>query len=137
MTAAVFDASVVVKWLVTDDRLAPSALAARKRYGAVAPRLVQVEVANALWKYVRIGAVPVDAAIEGVAVLDDVMDLTADERLLERAQRLSSSVDHPIYDCLYLVLARDGDIPLVTADRKLAEKSSALGIETVLIGEND
>ncbi len=136
MTVAVFDASVAVKWLVTDDRLAPPALAARQRYDAAAPRLIQTEVANALWKYVRLGAVPLDAAVEGVAVLDDVMDLTPDERLLERAQRLSAQIDHPIYDCLYLVLARDSGAPLITADRRLAEKSRALSVETVLISED-
>jgi len=137
VTVAVFDASVAVKWLVADDRFAPPALAARQRYGAAAPRLIQAEVANALWKYVRIGAVPVDAAVEGVAVLDDVMDLTPDDRLLERAQRLSAAIDHPIYDCLYLVLARDVGAPLITADRRMAEKSRGLSVETVLIGEDD
>jgi predicted nucleic acid-binding protein len=136
MTIAVFDASVAVKWLVADDRLAPPALAARERYEASAPRLIQTEVANALWKYVRLGAVPLDAAVEGVAVLEDVMDLVPDERLLERAQRLSGGIDHPVYDCLYLVLARDGDAPLVTADRRLAEKSREIGVETLLIGKN-
>ncbi|WP_293828684.1 type II toxin-antitoxin system VapC family toxin [uncultured Brevundimonas sp.] len=136
MTIAVFDASVAVKWLVTDDRLAPPALAARERYEASAPRLIQTEVANALWKYVRLGAVPLDAAVEGVAVLEDVMDLVPDERLLERAQRLSGGIDHPVYDCLYLVLARGGDAPLVTADRRLAEKSREIGVETLLIGKN-
>lgn len=137
MTVAVFDASVAVKWLVTDDRLAPPALAARQRFGAAAPRLIQAEVANALWKYVRIGAVPLDAAVEGVAVLDDVMDLTPDDRLLERAQRLSAAIDHPIYDCFYLVLARDTGTPLVTADRRMADKGRGLGLETLLIGEDD
>jgi len=136
VTVAVFDASVAVKWLVADDRLAPPALAARERYEAAAPRLIQIEVANALWKYVRLGAAPLDAVVEGVAVLDDIMDLTPDERLLERAQRLSAQIDHPVYDCLYLVLARDGSMPLVTADRRLAEKSRALGVETVLISED-
>ena len=137
MTVAVFDASVVVKWFVTDDRLAAPALMARERYGAAAPRLIQIEVANALWKYVRIGVVPVEAAIEGVAVLDDVMELTPDDQLLAEAQRLSVDIDHPIYDCLYLVLARDSRASLITADRRLASKGLEMGIETILIGVDD
>lgn len=133
MSFAVFDASVAVKWLVTDDALAPAALAARAEFEAAAPALIQIEVANALWKYVRLGAVPIEEAVEGAAVLRDIMSLTEDHELLAAAQRLAADLGHPVYDCLYLALAQRLASPLVTADRRLAGKSRELGIDTQLI----
>ena len=133
MSFAVFDASVAVKWLITDDTLAPAALAARSEFEAAAPALIQVEVANALWKYVRLGAVPIEEAVEGAAVLRDIMSLTEDRELLGAAQRLAADLGHPVYDCLYLALAQRLGSALVTADRRLAGRSRELGIDTRFI----
>ena len=128
MSVAVFDASVALKWLVTDDTLAPAALAARNVWQPVAPKFIQIEVANALWKYVRAGQVGLDEAVEGAAILANVMDLIADESLLGPAQRLATRLTHPVYDCLYLSLALRLSCPLITADRRLAERGTELGL---------
>jgi len=133
VSIAVFDASVALKWLVADDRLAPEALAARVDYQPVAPKFIQIEVANALWKYVRAGQVGLDEAVEGAAVLADIMDLVADESLIGPAQRLATRLIHPVYDCLYLSLALRMSCPIVTADRRLAARGSELGLEVKAI----
>ncbi|MFN9959545.1 MAG: type II toxin-antitoxin system VapC family toxin, partial [bacterium] len=38
-----------------------------------------------------------------------------------------------VYDCLYLALAQRLSCPLVTADRRLAERAIHLGVSTTLI----
>lgn len=134
MSVAVFDANVIVKWYIAADPFFGAALEVQQAYEGAAPALVQAEVANALWKYVRAGIVQLEDACEGVSVLAELIDLTPDSELLERAQRLSADLDHPVYDCLYLALAQKQICPLVTADKRLAEKARALDIAVEFIG---
>jgi predicted nucleic acid-binding protein len=61
------------------------------------------------------------------------MVLYADEDLLAPAQRLAARLTHSVYDCLYLSLAQRLSCPLVTADRRLAERGVQLGLSTTLI----
>ena len=133
MSVAVFDASVALKWLVADDILAPHALATREAFQPVAPAFIQIEVANALWKYVRVGQVDIEDAVEGAAVLARLVNLYPDDDLLGSAQRLAARLQHPVYDCLYLSLAQRLSCALVTADRRLAERSVVLGVPVTLI----
>lgn len=134
MSVAVFDANVIVKWYIAADPFFGAALEIQQAYQGAAPALVQVEVANALWKYVRAGIVNLEDACEGVAVLAELIDLTPDNALLGRAQQLSAELDHPVYDCLYLALAQKRACPLVTADKRLAEKARTLDIAVEFIG---
>jgi predicted nucleic acid-binding protein len=46
--------------------------------------------------------------------------LTASRQLLDSALRLSFELNHPVYDCVYIALALWRNIPLVTADKRLA-----------------
>lgn len=135
MTLAVVDASVVVRWYVVDDPLHAEALKVRPLYDALAPALLQAEVANALWKYIRIGRMQIEDACEGVAVLADLLTLTDDRLLIGAAQRLSAELNHPVYDCLYLALARRDAAVLVTADRRLADRGRDLGLSVHGIAE--
>ena len=72
-------------------------------------------------------------AIEGVALLAKLMNLYPDDDLLAPAQRLAARLTHSVYDCLYLALAQRLSCPLVTADRRLAERAIHLGVSTTLI----
>ena len=46
--------------------------------------------------------------------------------LLGRATALAVSLGHPAYDCLYLALAREMDLPFVTADGRLVRKLAGM-----------
>jgi predicted nucleic acid-binding protein len=46
---------------------------------------------------------------------------------LEPATRMAISLDHPAYDCVYLVLAELLSCPMVTADRELCHRTLASG----------
>lgn len=133
MTLAVIDASVVVRWFVADDPLHTQALDAKVRFETAAPALIQAETANALWRFVRVGRLDVEDACESVAVLPGLIRLTEDREVIAAAQRLSAALNHPVYDCLYLALARREAVGLVTADRRLAELSRTAGTDTHLL----
>lgn len=133
--SAVFDASVVVKWFV-DDPLADAAHDARVALGpAVAPDLMLIEVANALRRYVVQGELKAGAAEENLSATRDVVDLFDHAPLADEAFSLACRFNHSMTDCLYVVLARRLNLPLVTADGKLARKLASLdGLEIRMIG---
>lgn len=133
--SAVFDASVVVKWFL-DDPLAEAARDARLTFRpAVAPDLMMIEAANAFRRYVVQGELQADAAMENLSVTREVVELFDHAPLLDEAFALACRLNHSMTDCLYAVLARRLNLPLVTADGKLARKLASLdGLEVRMIG---
>lgn len=124
MTTAVLDASVVAKWFIGGAPLREQALSVRRTYRVLAPALILVELANTLWRYLRLDALNLDDVVDAVQVVERGATLTADTALVESAQRLSAERDHLVYDCLYAVLAMRERRPLITADLRLIRKLS-------------
>lgn len=126
MSRFVVDASIALKWFFDEgDRAEARALLAS---GAdlLSPALVQAEVANALWKKRRMGSMTVEEAIDICAQLPPFFQrLFPVEPLLPSAIELSFRLDHAIYDCIYLSLAREVDCPFLTADGRLARKAAS------------
>lgn len=124
MSRFVVDASIALKWFFDEgDQVQAETLAAS---GAtlLAPVLIQTEVANALWKKKRMGAVTVTEAIHICAQLPPFFErLFPVEPLLPAAIELSFRLDHAIYDCIYLSLAREAECQFVTADHRLLRKA--------------
>ena len=118
---AICDANVAVFWLI-DDPLSEVALDARARHEMVAPRLLLSETANALRAYVRAGLLPFEIARSHLANLPRQIELRDEDRLMPSALRLAVEYDHPAYDCVYVSMAIDLAVPLITADAKLARK---------------
>lgn len=101
----------------TRQRRGASPLAARLE----APDLLLVECANILWKKTRIGDLTKKRAGESLeALFDAPVAFMASRDLLGHALELSLELRHPVYDCLYLALAAERNLPLVTADERLA-----------------
>lgn len=99
----------------------------------VAPQLMIVEAANTLWKYAvhgTLGAHDVIFAVEHIAQLGEFVP---DEILLHAAIEIAIANRHPVYDCLYLALARQRRERLVTGDIKLDALARRLGIESDLL----
>ena len=125
----VVDASVALKWFVPEDghlnalRLTSGALS------LMAPDIVLAEVANALRRQVRMKMVTDEQASAAVKImLRELIELTSSRDLIENAVRLSSQLDHSVYDCMYLAAAMtEDDRVLVTADMKFAAKAAAAG----------
>lgn len=134
--SAIFDASVVVKWFVS-DQLSAAAHRARLDFGpAIAPDLVVVECANAFRRYVVAGDLEVDAARDNLSVVAEALELLDHTPLLEEAFLLACRLNHSMTDCLYAVLARRTGLPLVTADGKLSRKlAGAEGLDIRMIAQ--
>lgn len=134
----IVDASVVVKWFVLEDghEQARSLLLADEPL--LAPDLLAVEVANALWAKVRRQELGQAQAVRAIAAVGEGGEprLRPSAPLLSAAFELATALEHPVYDCLYVALARSMDDRLWTADTALARAARRHGVARVsLLGE--
>lgn len=115
----VVDTSVVLAWYVVEQG-SPAAV----EYLAtslVAPGLMWLELANALWKKVRRGEID---GLQAAIALDEATAAVTriDERALAtRALEIGCELDHPVYDCVFLASAEVMETRLVTADQRFAK----------------
>ena len=119
--ALVVDASVAVKWLVVEDGSDVARDLLDDGDDLHAPRLLVSEVANAVWRKVRLGQVDRRSAGQLIATMSDTpVRWHADETVGADAIRLAIAHDRPVYDFMYIALARRLGTHVVTADRRLA-----------------
>ena len=114
----VVDASVAIKWLLEED-LSDQA---RLLEGAplFAPDIMPIEVANVLWKKSKIGQLSRREASAAWDLFQTApVRMIPGQDLASQALELAIDLGHPIYDCLYLALARNIRLPFVSADRRL------------------
>lgn len=121
MSLYVVDASVAIKWLVSE---AGSDIARRlHRHQLAAPELLGPECANILWKKVRLGLLTdEDAALAAAALERMPVALHSTRPLIRQATALSVALGHPAYDCFYLSLAVVLDCEFITADERLLRR---------------
>lgn len=123
----VLDVSVVVKWYTEEEGSDQARRLLVDRIPAIAPAFLAVEFSNVMWKLVRRASIELDTA--QLYCLDLPLNLAwwvPDGELLSPALGLASRHNHPVYDCLYVSLAIRENAPLITADRRLAERFSTL-----------
>ncbi len=120
--ALVVDASVAVKWLVVEDGSDAARDLLDDEEELHAPRLLLVsEVANAIWRKVRLGQVDRDSATQLIATMSDMpVRWHADETIGADAIRLALAHDRPVYDLMYLALAQLLGVRVITADQRFA-----------------
>lgn len=118
--ACVLDASAAVRLILGD----PTASELADQIGdaplVLAPELMLTEVANALWKLARSDQLK---GLDPQLLLADARDLVdrvePDRQLQVEALALACHLNHPVYDCLYLALARREAATLISSDRRL------------------
>lgn len=119
-TAFVLDASAALRLVCHDPMAVSWAEQLQQASLVLAPELMLTEVANALWKLQRAGSL---AGLDPQLLLADARDLVdqidPDRHLQVEALALACHLDHPVYDCLYLALARREAALLLTADQRL------------------
>jgi predicted nucleic acid-binding protein len=119
----IIDTSVVVKWFV---READSDLANQLVFGThdlSAPDLVLIEFANALRKCVRAGVMLEARAETSLAALPRFFaEILPAGALLQDALAIACSLQHPIYDCIYLAASQSTETPLITSDATFVAK---------------
>jgi predicted nucleic acid-binding protein len=95
----------------------------------MAPELYCSEVANGLWKYVEANELGLDDALarfdEALALPDS---LVPDRTLAVEALAEAATRHHPVYDLLYVVLARRHGARVLTRDGRLSNLAAKMGI---------
>jgi predicted nucleic acid-binding protein len=115
------DASVAIKWVVDEPGSAEAVLLLDRRL--LAPDLLCAEFADILRKMaIRREITSEEADIAAQALESADVEFVAMRPYLAAATALAIALDHPAYDCIYLAIAADLAIPLVTADERLAKK---------------
>jgi predicted nucleic acid-binding protein len=120
----VVDASVVAQRLVTEPDT-PKARSLLLRWSKgdldlLAPELLAVEIGNMLWKRALRKLLPENKVLRLYSEFQELqIPLWPSAGLMEAALRLALRQQHPVYDCVYVVLASETDSELVTADEKL------------------
>lgn len=118
--ACVLDASAAVRLILGDPAATQLAQPLREAALVLAPELMLTEVANTLWKLQRAQQL---ADLDPQQLLADARDLVdrvePDRHLQAEALALACHLNHPVYDCLYLALARREAASLISADQRL------------------
>jgi len=130
----IIDASVALKWVIPEVL---SDKADRLRAGddeILAPDLLLVDAANALWKKTvsrEISPAEADRALDLLS--ESGIDLRPTAPLLTRAMDIARRLNHPVYDCVYLALADREQASFVTADRRLLRRVPARTLHVAVV----
>jgi predicted nucleic acid-binding protein len=133
LSALVLDASVAVKWAVPSakETLTLESLHLLKRYtdgelNFIVPDVFWAEVANVLWKGVRQRRWPQAVAERAASDMRKRSFFTVSSlELQSEALEIAFANERSVYDCLYVALAVQFKVEMVTADERLANALAA------------
>ncbi|MCI5131290.1 MAG: PIN domain-containing protein [Candidatus Electrothrix sp. EH2] len=96
----------------------------------ITPTLFISEVTNVFWKYQRLTDLALQDCERGleqaIALPDDFID---EHNFFREAFKLSSTLNHSVYDIMYLIAARRNNAVLLTLDKKLIRIAKECSIE--------
>lgn len=97
-----------------------------------APQLLKIELINVLRKYHFLKNISLENTFKyfesGQSLIDDFFE---ENEILQDAIDISFLLNHPIYDCIYLSLAKQLKTPFVSMDKRLLAKAKSLDIEII------
>lgn len=133
MIAFVLDASVALKWSTpsANETLTAESLQLLQRYvkgeiNFIVPDVFWAEVGNVLWRGVRQRRWPQILAETAALEIKDRNFLSVSSLvLLPEALRIAFLHDRSVYDCLYVALAIQFKVEMITADERLANALAA------------
>ena len=123
MATFVVDASVAVKWFVLETSSDRALALASSDSVLIAPDIARYEIAAALSRHAREGAISREQAERDILSISEYFgELMPSQWLLAAAVERSLTLQHHLYDCIYLVAALARNARLITADKKFAAK---------------
>jgi predicted nucleic acid-binding protein len=137
LTSLVLDASVALKWAIppgipsSHETLTAESLQLLKRYtegeiNFIVPDIFWAEIGNVLWKGVRQRRwAQVVAENAASAIRERDFFTVSSLVLLPEALKIAFVHDRSVYDCLYVALAIQFKIEMITADERLANALAA------------
>jgi predicted nucleic acid-binding protein len=125
--ACVIDASVAIKWVITEDGTEAANRLRADGTAFHAPGLLVPEIGNILWKKgVRQEVTQAEAELACKILHFAQIEIHDMQRHSSVALTMALALEHPVYDTTYLALAQALGMPMVTADRRLVNKLSLL-----------
>jgi predicted nucleic acid-binding protein len=128
----VVDTNVIISLVIEENVINDELL---KNQILIAPSFLKLETLNILRKYHFLNHIQkpiIDSYFEEVLNLID--EFVEDDVILQSAYKISFSLNHPIYDCLFLALAQNKGAAFASFDKRLLVKASQIGIEVVEVG---
>lgn len=127
----VVDASVAAKWLLPEAGAAEALALLASAERLFAPALIRIEVGGAILRRYRAGTFPEDQIRLLLNAWNDLLGdgslgLIPNDELIDAAHDLAIQARHDLADCLYLAAGRQLAAEVVTADRKLFERGTAV-----------
>jgi predicted nucleic acid-binding protein len=134
----VLDASVAVRWFISEAGSEQAVDLISRPIGWIAPHLLVTEVAAALRRNVVAGNLQTASAVAALdaflqVVRDGILTFADDEALVGSALALALTSQHKLPDCLYLALAEREGAALATADRALARLAKERNVDVFLV----
>lgn len=121
----VVDASVAVRILSQEIGAADALSRISPEDTRCAPDWIRLEVANAMARKVREGAIAEADAFAAAGGVTTLVEEQIDSfGLIDAAFSLSIKLKHPMYDCLYLALAIQESCLLITTDKKFVASAA-------------
>jgi predicted nucleic acid-binding protein len=119
----VVDSCVALKWLLPEPEHEIAERLLSPAYSLHAPDFLLAEITNVLWSNVRRGIIREAVALKAVRDVPSYFQgYDAARELIVPGFDLAMEIDHSPYDCIYLALAIEAGMPLITADAKLVRK---------------
>jgi predicted nucleic acid-binding protein len=127
---AVCDASVLFKLVIAEPD-SPQATRFVRSARVFVPEFIFLEIGDALTSRIRRQEIDIQEATDLLAGVRDLgLEIRPILPFVDRALTMAGSLRHPIYDCLYLALAEDLNISLVSADRRFVDLIRRAGLLT-------
>lgn len=127
---AVLDASAAIEIVLHRNSADKVAEYVGKADWVIAPTLFIAEVTNVFWKYQKFEDFPFRSSEKGIEQAISIPDDYINELDLYReAFKLACTLNLPVYDMIYLVVARRNNGVLLTMDRQLMKTATKCSIE--------
>ena len=126
----VLDASAAIEIVMQRNSAEDLSKYILKADWVIAPNLFIAEVTNIIWKYQKIAELPYNTCEKYLEHALDLPDNFINELDLYReAFKTSCTLNHPVYDILYLIIARRNNGTLLTMDKKLKKTARKCSID--------